>query len=185
MPEDGTLPALELKTALERTSSLTVFLAVPVLHIGRANAASDGRTDGVRFLVHTQELEDENTGEQAQAIQVRTLNLRLMTSNQDLAGYEVLPIARLHRPAGQAEGCALDETYIPPVLACDAWKPLRSAVELARTFGARLQVLTVVREVEAILEAKTATLGYELIAADLESRIAAMIRRVEASRRGI
>ena len=30
-------------------------------------------------------------------------------------------------------------------------KPLLSAAELARTFGARLHVLTVVREVEAIL----------------------------------
>jgi Universal stress protein family len=33
-------------------------------------------------------------------------------------------------------------------------KPLLSAVELARTFRARLHVLTVVREVEAILQAK-------------------------------
>ena len=33
-------------------------------------------------------------------------------------------------------------------------KPLLSAVELARTFGARLHVLTVVREVEAIMEAR-------------------------------
>jgi nucleotide-binding universal stress UspA family protein len=60
-------------------------------------------------------------------------------------------------------------------------KPLLSAVELARTFGARLHVLTVVREVEAILQAKTAPLGYDLIAVDLENRIAALIRRVNAS----
>ena len=60
-------------------------------------------------------------------------------------------------------------------------KPLLSAVELARTFGARLHVLTVVREVEAILQAKTATLGYEVIGTDLESRLAALIRRVDAS----
>ncbi|MGC2204151.1 MAG: universal stress protein [Stellaceae bacterium] len=60
-------------------------------------------------------------------------------------------------------------------------KPLVAAVELARTFGARLHVLTVVREVEAILQAKTATLGYEVIVADLESRLAALIRRVNAS----
>jgi nucleotide-binding universal stress UspA family protein len=60
-------------------------------------------------------------------------------------------------------------------------KPLISAVELARTFGARLHVLTVVREVEAILQAKTATLGYEVIVADLENRLAALIRRVDAS----
>jgi nucleotide-binding universal stress UspA family protein len=60
-------------------------------------------------------------------------------------------------------------------------KPLLSAVELARTFGARLHVLTVVREVEAILEGKAAPLGYDLIAADLEDRIAALIRRADAS----
>jgi nucleotide-binding universal stress UspA family protein len=60
-------------------------------------------------------------------------------------------------------------------------KPLLSAVELARTFGARLHVLTVVREVEAILQAKTTPLGYELIAEDLENRIAALIRRADAS----
>jgi nucleotide-binding universal stress UspA family protein len=52
-------------------------------------------------------------------------------------------------------------------------KPLLSAIEPARTFGARLHILTVMREVEAILEAKSAPLGYDLIAADLENRIAA------------
>lgn len=59
-------------------------------------------------------------------------------------------------------------------------KPLLSAVELARTFGARLHVLTVVREVEAILAAKTATLGYEVMAADLKNPVAALIRRINA-----
>jgi nucleotide-binding universal stress UspA family protein len=60
-------------------------------------------------------------------------------------------------------------------------KPMLSAVELASTFGARLHVLTVVREVEAILQAKTATLGYDVLVADVESRLAALIRRVNAS----
>ena len=59
--------------------------------------------------------------------------------------------------------------------------PLISAVELARTFGARLHVLTVVREVEAILQAKSAPLAYELIATDLENELGALIRRVNAS----
>jgi nucleotide-binding universal stress UspA family protein len=39
----------------------------------------------------------------------------------------------------------------------------------------------VVREVKAILEAKAATLGYDLIATDLETRIAALIRCVDAA----
>jgi nucleotide-binding universal stress UspA family protein len=59
-------------------------------------------------------------------------------------------------------------------------KPLLSAVELARKFAARLHVLTVVREVEAILQARAA-LAYQVIASDLENRIAALIRRAEAS----
>ena len=58
-------------------------------------------------------------------------------------------------------------------------KPLLSAVELARTFGARLHA--VVREVEAILGASAVPLGYEVITSDLENRIAALIRRVNAS----
>ena len=60
-------------------------------------------------------------------------------------------------------------------------KPLLSAVELARTFGARLHVLTVVRDVEAILEARAATIAYEVIVSDLQNRIATLIRRADAS----
>jgi nucleotide-binding universal stress UspA family protein len=59
-------------------------------------------------------------------------------------------------------------------------KPLLSAVELARTFSARLHVLTVVREVEAILLSKSAPLGYDPIVSYLENRIAALIRQVNA-----
>ena len=60
-------------------------------------------------------------------------------------------------------------------------KPLVTAVELARKFEAQLHVLTVVREIEAILQAKSAPLGYDLIATDLENQLAALIRRVGAS----
>jgi nucleotide-binding universal stress UspA family protein len=60
-------------------------------------------------------------------------------------------------------------------------KPLLSAIELARTFGARLHVLTVVREVEAILEARAATIAYEVIVSDLQNRMATLIRRANAS----
>jgi nucleotide-binding universal stress UspA family protein len=59
-------------------------------------------------------------------------------------------------------------------------KPLLSAVELARTFGARLHVLSVVREIEAILQEKSAPLGYDPIVSYLENRIAALIRQVNA-----
>ena len=60
-------------------------------------------------------------------------------------------------------------------------KPLLSAVDLARKFGAQLHVLTVVREVEAVLQAKTSPLAYDLIATDLENQLVSLIRRVDAA----
>jgi type VI secretion system protein ImpJ len=128
VPEDGLLPALDLKPAFERDTALTVFLAVPVLHLGRANAAGNGQADDARFLLDTQELEDENTGLNPQPVQVRLLNVRLLLSNQDHAGYEVLPIARIQKSSRAEAAPEIDVTYIPPVLACDAWSVLSADI---------------------------------------------------------
>lgn len=59
-------------------------------------------------------------------------------------------------------------------------KPLLSAVSLARTFGAQLHVLTVVREVEAILQAKAAALGYEPVLSYLQRELEGLIREIDA-----
>jgi nucleotide-binding universal stress UspA family protein len=59
-------------------------------------------------------------------------------------------------------------------------RPLLAAVELARKFRAQLHVLTVLREVEAILQAKTSPLAYDLVAADLDNQLAPLIRQVNA-----
>ena len=59
-------------------------------------------------------------------------------------------------------------------------KPFVAAVDLARRFGAELHALTRIREVEAVLLAKSAPLGYDPIVSYLENRIAALIRQVNA-----
>jgi type VI secretion system protein ImpJ len=126
-PEDGDLPAVDLKPAFERGPSVTVFLALPLLHLGRANTSEDGRT-AARYRLDAQELEDENTGVNPQRIPVRLLNLQLLLSTQDQTGYEVLPLARVEK-SPRAEGRPqLDDAYIPPVLACDAWPLLQVGV---------------------------------------------------------
>ncbi|MBV9122956.1 MAG: type VI secretion system baseplate subunit TssK, partial [Planctomycetes bacterium] len=127
IPEDGDLDALDLKEAFARERQLTVSLGVPVLHLGKANVA-DHSGDGARYRLDAQDLEDENTGVNPQSIQVRMLNLRLLLSNQDQAGYELLPIARIEKSARAEATPQLDETYIPPLLACDAWKPLYAGI---------------------------------------------------------
>ena len=151
LPEDGDLPALDLKPAFERSPSITVFLALPLLHIGRANttdsissAQNAGSGDGARYRLDTQELEDENTGVNPQLIQVRLLNLRLLLSTQDQTGYEVLPLARIEKSPRAEARPQLDEAYIPPVLACDAWQPLQVGVLQAvyDRAGKKLDLLT-------------------------------------------
>jgi type VI secretion system protein ImpJ len=121
---------LDLKAAfIERNEpQVTVYLAVPVLNLGRANVSQNGSADTARYGTDAQDLEDENTGLNPQPLQVRRLNLKLLLSIQDMTGYVTLPIARLKR-ADIAEGVPqLDKTYIPPLLACTAWKPLYTEI---------------------------------------------------------
>lgn len=127
LPEDGLLPAVDLKNVFEKHQAVTVFLALPILHLGRANATTATGSE-VRFLLDTQELEDENTGVNPQPIQVRLLNVKLLVTGQDQTGYEVLPIARIEKSTRAEATPQLDETYIPPLLGCDAWKPLAAGI---------------------------------------------------------
>jgi type VI secretion system protein ImpJ len=134
-PEDAALPQLDLKEHLKSGSdrALKVFLAVPQLRVGRANVAQDGQPDAGRYFVDPLELEDENTGLNPQPLQLRRLNLKLILSNQDdHPGYEVLPIARIERPASADPKPQVDPTYIPPLLSCDAWAELQ--VDILRYF---------------------------------------------------
>ncbi len=129
VPEDGNLPALDLKNAFnDRVKNVRVYLGIPVPQVGRANAAPAGSADGVRYNVELQEVEDENTGQNPRAVHFRRLNLRLLLSTQDLAGYEVLPVAQITKSDRAEATPELDLAYIPPVLACDAWKPLAAGI---------------------------------------------------------
>lgn len=143
LPEDGILPTLDLKTVFEQGNQVTIYLAVPVLHLGRANLSANGQADNARYLLDTQDLEDENTGVNPQPIQVNLLNMKLLLSSQDHTGYEVLPIARLEKSPKAEAVPQLDETYIPPLLSCDAWKPLSAGIleQLYDRIGKKLDLL--------------------------------------------
>src|SRR5262249_3397281 len=143
LPEDGNLPGLDLKNALEFESNVTVYLALPVLNLGKTNVAADCELEGARYLLDTQELEDENTGVNPQPIQVRLLNVKLLLSRQDQTGFEVLPIARIERSQRADAAPQLDVTYIPPLLACDGWEPLQNGIlqSLYDRIGQKIELL--------------------------------------------
>jgi nucleotide-binding universal stress UspA family protein len=60
-------------------------------------------------------------------------------------------------------------------------KPLVAAAEHARKFGSeQLIVLTVIREIEALVYAQVGAVAYEMVARNLESQLAARVREVNA-----
>lgn len=131
--QDGTILSLrtgqepdrvDLKAAFETDDHVRVFLAIPRLHLGRANVTADDQFGTVRYAETAEELPDESRGGSEQEISFRDLNVRILLSTQDSAGYELLPIAEIQR-AGESEAVpSLDSDYIPPVLAIDAWPAL-------------------------------------------------------------
>jgi type VI secretion system protein ImpJ len=127
-PDDGVLPALELKGLFEPGQPLTVFLAMPVLNLGKSNVAEDAPDPNARYQLDTQELEDENTGVNPQPVRVRRPNMRLLISGEDQTGFTTIPIVRLVKSALANAPPEVDASYIPPVLACDAWPALHADI---------------------------------------------------------
>jgi len=149
IPEDGTPPELDLGSAFEAGSGVTVYLAVPGLHAGRANVVNNGEGGASRFVVEKQEIEDENTGINAQELLIRRLNFKLLASSQDTSGYELLPLARLDKSSRAEAKPQLDEKYIPPLLACDAWRPLAAGIMQAVYDRLGKKIETIVHQVVA------------------------------------
>ncbi|MBM3994733.1 MAG: type VI secretion system baseplate subunit TssK [Planctomycetes bacterium] len=133
VPSDCRLPTLDLNEIMVGKDETTVFLALPVRHANRANVMAAHSPDAThagpvdtRYIVEEVDTPDENTGLDAQPLAFRSLNVTLLPDAEDLAGYDVLPIARFRKSSAGA--IQLDVNYIPPLLACDAWQPLSIAV---------------------------------------------------------
>ena len=129
IPRDGIMPPFDLRPIFhdKETLHFLVYLAVPALYPGRTNVSVE-RKAKVRYYQETSDLDDENTGGNSQSITVRALNFQLLVGNQDQTGYDVLPIARIEKTAQAAGAPQLDVSYIPPLLSCDAWKPLADGI---------------------------------------------------------
>jgi type VI secretion system protein ImpJ len=137
------LDRLDLKPAFASESVVRIYLAVPKLNMGGVNVAT-APAGNSRYVETTSSPQDESSGGNDQEIQFRALNVRLLLSTQDLAGYEVLPIAQVQRAGEGAATPRLDADYIPPVLAIDAWPPLGRDIVRAiyDIIGKKVEVLT-------------------------------------------
>lgn len=121
----GAVSDLNVRTALEGRGETTLMLALPTWKEDRANVANGGPADWARFGVETVEKPDENTGADREPVDFRRPLVRLLTSHIDTTGFELLPLARIRRGAGEDAKPEIDKSYIPPILQVDGWVPLR------------------------------------------------------------
>jgi type VI secretion system protein ImpJ len=96
------------------------------------------------------------------------LNVRLLLSTDDPTGYELLPIARLEKSPKAEAVPQLDETFIPPLLACDAWRPLQAGIvqTLHDRIGRKIELLAAQASARAVTF-ETRTQGGPLLLAEL------------------
>jgi type VI secretion system protein ImpJ len=138
------LDEIDLEPAFRRRDSVRIYLAVPRMQLGVPNVGAkrddpaselvDSRTVA-RYDVVTLALQDESRGGNVQPIQFKKPHLRLLTDDDELEGYEVLPLAQIERTGTQGGRARIDRAYIPPALSTDAWPGLgddivRTAVDL-------------------------------------------------------
>ena len=109
----------DLAEGFSENSTVTVYVAVPGLKLGRRNVTDEGGGEA-RFHDSLQLVADEHDGGNDQELRVRHLNVQLRLSTQDLAGYEVLPLVRLQRSGTEQSTPQADADFIPPLLAIDA-----------------------------------------------------------------
>lgn len=128
-PEHALLPPLDLPRALFKRPDdrVRIYLAVPRLQLGRQN--SDLTPDSAcRYVVESQEIEDENLVGNPQTVETRWMNARLFAGETEQPGYELLPIVQLKLGAVAEAPPTIDTDYIPPLLACDAWPYLQERI---------------------------------------------------------
>jgi type VI secretion system protein ImpJ len=128
VPEDITLPVLDLQADLQKNSAVRIYLAIPRWQANGTNTTDQVDELSARYLVANIETTDENGGGEGRTIQVRTPNVRLVTGSENHAGFDLLPVAQVRRSDRATAVPEIDPTYIPPILACDCWAPLHAGV---------------------------------------------------------
>jgi type VI secretion system protein ImpJ len=115
----------DLKASLQVEPVVRIFLGVPKLKMGAANVKSEWQENGQqRFSELKRQILEETRGGNEQEISVKSLNVRLLLSTDDLSGYELVPIAQVHRSDERAAHPSIDVRYIPPLIDCECWPPL-------------------------------------------------------------
>ncbi len=128
LPEDAVPPDLDLKAAFTDRTNLPVFLAIPKWRPGQPNLVTPTATAPARYKAAPLPVDDENTGVNPQPVAFRSPSIRVLLGEEDQAGYELLPLCRLEKSERAEATPKLSASFIPPLLACDAWPGLQAEI---------------------------------------------------------
>lgn len=134
----------QLGDAFGAETTLRVYLGIPKLRLGRPNCTPVGERGDARFRASRLAVADESRGGHEQEIEFRDVNARLLLSNEDLSGYELLPIAQLKRASDGEATPQVDPEYFPPVLTIHSWPGLGPQLvrPLYDLIGQKIEVLS-------------------------------------------
>lgn len=134
VPDNADLPALDIKRMFEASSdSFTISIGVPLWYANRGNTIEHTSDDDwrVKRLYRVAEMAqaDENTGENAQPMQIRRINARLLFDDDDHSDIEFLPLLRIAHATGEDVGLPRqDPSFVPPCLLLAGSPTLRDLV---------------------------------------------------------
>jgi type VI secretion system protein ImpJ len=148
----------DLTALLASRRTVRIYLAIPKLRLGSANVGQRG-SEGLHRYVELPAiaLQDESTGGNDQEVAFKLQQVKIIVKgprheatdgtgvvlfDDDDPNYDLLPIAQVRR-AGEG-GPELDKSYIPPILAIDAWSELQDGIvrNIYDRIGVRIERLS-------------------------------------------
>jgi type VI secretion system protein ImpJ len=120
-----------------------VYLCLPTLQPGLQEVGKDdANSRRARYVRRRHESQDANSGSSLVAdIEVARLDLKFILSNEELSGFDRVPVARVVE-VRQDQSVVLDETFIASALNCAAQAPLNGVItELLGTITHRAEAI--------------------------------------------
>lgn len=128
-PEDAHVSPVEIpKSSFQSADSkVRVYIGISELRRGAANTSED-QGGSARYLIHRQDVEDENVPGNPQQLEYRKLNPRILIGEEATQGYDAIPILQLKLGATAEAPPVIDKSYIPPLLVKEAWSAMEGFV---------------------------------------------------------
>ena len=127
-PHNAELEPRGFKKELDAAGgALDVYIGLPLLMEREPNTLALSEESSLyhrRYKAVVTEVVDENTGDNSQPIEVRKLSPRLFFRGEDMAGHEIMQVARLERSGFEENKPVPSPGFIPPILSMEAWPTL-------------------------------------------------------------